>query len=45
MTTRQNCRDAKRQEQHPEANNTQWGGASFLVRFLSEVLALITEAS
>ena len=40
MTSRENCRDAPREEQHPELNNTGWGGASFPVRFLSEVLAL-----
>jgi|MDSW01.1.fsa_nt_gb hypothetical protein len=45
MTTRENCRDAQREEQHPEVNNTPWGGASFQVRFLSEVLALLSEAS
>ena len=40
MTSRENCRDAPREEQHPELNNTGWASASFPVRFLSEVLAL-----
>ena len=45
MTTRENCRDEPREEQHPELRTTHWGGESFPVRFLSHVPNLLAEVS